>query len=76
MSIRRCPGLIGKTTPSGKTIGTDEDFAVELLEAEGVSVVFGAGRLGCRPAFRISYATSNTSAGRSLSRASSGSAAI
>ena len=35
-------GLIGKTAPSGKPIGTDEDFAVELLETEGVSVVFGA----------------------------------
>jgi aspartate aminotransferase len=51
-------GLIGKTAPSGKTIGTDEDFAVELLETEGVSVVFGAA-FGLSPFFRISYATSN-----------------
>ena len=51
-------GLIGKTAPSGKTIGTDEDFAVELLESEGVSVVFGAA-FGLSPFFRISYATSN-----------------
>ena len=35
-------GLIGKTAPSGKVIATDADFAVELLETEGVSVVFGA----------------------------------
>jgi aspartate aminotransferase len=34
--------LIGKTAPSGKVIGSDADFAVELLESEGVSVVFGA----------------------------------
>ena len=27
---------------SGKVIGSDQDFAVELLEQEGVSVVFGA----------------------------------
>jgi aspartate aminotransferase len=51
-------GLIGKAAPSGKTIGSDEDFAVELLETEGVSVVFGAA-FGLSPFFRISYATSN-----------------
>ena len=51
-------GLIGKTAPSGKTIASDADFAVELLEAEGVSVVFGAAS-GLSPFFRISYATSN-----------------
>jgi aspartate aminotransferase len=51
-------GLIGKRAPSGKPIGSDEDFAVELLESEGVSVVFGAAS-GLSPHFRISYATSN-----------------
>jgi aspartate aminotransferase len=51
-------GLIGKTAPSGKPLGSDEDFAVELLETEGVSVVFGAA-FGLSPHFRISYATSN-----------------
>jgi aspartate aminotransferase len=50
--------LIGKTSPSGKVIGNDQDFAVELLEQEGVSVVFGAA-FGLSPFFRISYATSN-----------------
>jgi aspartate aminotransferase len=35
-------GLIGKTAPSGKVISSDADFAVELLETEGVAVVFGA----------------------------------
>jgi len=50
--------LIGKTAPSGKVIGSDQDFAVELLETEGVSVVFGAA-FGLSPFFRISYATSN-----------------
>ncbi|MGA0599159.1 pyridoxal phosphate-dependent aminotransferase [Caulobacter sp. KR2-114] len=51
-------GLLGKTAPSGKVINSDEDFAVELLETEGVSVVFGAA-FGLSPFFRISYATSN-----------------
>ena len=53
-----CEGLIGKTTQSGKVIGNDEDFASELLEAEGVAVVHGAA-FGLSPFFRISYATSN-----------------
>jgi len=53
-----CEELIGKTAPSGKLIGSDADFATELLEAEGVAVVFGAA-FGLSPFFRISYATSN-----------------
>jgi aspartate aminotransferase len=53
-SIRK---LIGKAAPSGKTIATDEDFAGQLLEAEGVAVVHGAA-FGLSPFFRISYATS------------------
>ena len=52
-----CEGLIGKRAPSGKTIATDGDFAAELLDAEGVSVVFGEA-FGLSPFFRISYATS------------------
>ncbi|MGD9800640.1 MAG: pyridoxal phosphate-dependent aminotransferase [Parvularculaceae bacterium] len=52
-----CAGAIGKTSPSGKRIETDEDFALELLEAEGVAVVFGAA-FGLSPYFRISYAAS------------------
>ncbi|MFK8250678.1 pyridoxal phosphate-dependent aminotransferase [Ancylobacter terrae] len=51
-----CAGLIGKKTPAGKVIATDEDFAGELLEAEGVAVVHGSA-FGLGPAFRISYAT-------------------
>ncbi|WP_421930971.1 pyridoxal phosphate-dependent aminotransferase [Phenylobacterium sp.] len=51
--------LIGKTAPSGKVITSDADFAVELLEQEGVSVVFGAA-FGLSPFFRISYATANS----------------
>ena len=53
-----CEGLIGKTAPSGKTIDSDEAFATQLLETEGVSVVFGAA-FGLSPFFRVSYATSN-----------------
>ncbi len=52
-----CAELIGKTAPTGKVIATDEDFASELLEAEGVAVVHGSA-FGLSPNFRISYATS------------------
>ncbi len=52
-----CEGTIGKQAPSGRTIKNDEDFAAELLEAEGVAVVHGAA-FGSSPHFRISYATS------------------
>jgi len=52
-----CAGLIGKTTPGGETIETDEDFAKALLAAEGVAVVHGEA-FGLSPFFRISYATS------------------
>ena len=53
-----CEGLIGKTAPSGRVIGSDADFAAELLDAEGVSVVFGEA-FGLSPFFRVSYAASN-----------------
>jgi aspartate aminotransferase len=50
-------GCIGKTTPQGITIDTDEVFATELLKSEGVAVVFGAA-FGLSPNFRVSYAAS------------------
>ncbi len=53
-----CAGLIGKTTPSGVVIDSDETFTTELLNAEGVAVVQGAA-FGLSPYFRISYATSD-----------------
>jgi aspartate aminotransferase len=52
-----CAGTIGKTTPAGKRIDTDEDFVTYLLESEGVAVVQGSA-FGLAPHFRVSYATS------------------
>ena len=52
-----CAGTIGKKTPGGKVINSDEDFAAALLEDEAVAVVFGSA-FGLSPFFRISYATS------------------
>ena len=51
--------LIGKSTPGGKRIDTDEDMAGYLLDDARVAVVQGAA-FGLSPAFRISYATSDT----------------
>ncbi|HEX9648246.1 MAG TPA: pyridoxal phosphate-dependent aminotransferase [Alphaproteobacteria bacterium] len=53
-----CAGVIGKTTPEGKTIATSEDYATHLLESVGVAVVHGTA-FGLDPYFRISYATSD-----------------
>ncbi|MDH5489472.1 MAG: pyridoxal phosphate-dependent aminotransferase, partial [Rhodospirillaceae bacterium] len=52
-----CAGVIGKKTPDGKEIKTDEDFVTYLLEAEGVAAVHGEA-FGLSPYFRVSYATS------------------
>jgi len=52
-----CDGVIGRTTPQGKTMETDEDFVTYLLDSEGVAAVHGAA-FGLSPYFRISYATS------------------
>jgi aspartate aminotransferase len=52
-----CAGAIGKTTPRGKRIESDDDFVTYLLETEGVAAVQGSA-FGLSPYFRISYATS------------------
>ncbi len=51
-------GLIGKRTPKGALISSDEEFCRELLEAEGVAAVFGAA-FGLSPYFRLSYAAAD-----------------
>jgi len=51
-------GLIGSATRAGRVIASDEDFARELLDAEGVAVVFGTA-FGVSPHFRISYAAAD-----------------
>lgn len=50
-------GTIGKKTPAGKTIETDEDLIGYFLDEHRVAAVHGAA-FGLAPAFRISYATS------------------
>lgn len=53
-----CAGMIGKTTSKGVKIETDQDFALALLDEEGVATVHGAA-FGMSPAFRISYAVAD-----------------
>jgi aspartate aminotransferase len=50
-------GLIGKTTPKGLAIDTDEAMIGYLLDEARVAAVHGAA-FGLSPAMRISYATS------------------
>jgi aspartate aminotransferase len=50
-------GLIGKKTPGGQVIDTDEALVGYLLTDAKVAAVHG-GAFGLEPAFRVSYATS------------------
>ena len=51
-----CSGVIGKTTPDGKRIDSDDDFVAYLLES-GVAAIAGSS-YGLSPHFRLSFATS------------------
>ena len=52
-----CAGVIGRRSPTGKVIETDQDFVDQLLEVEGANAVYGAA-FGLSPFFRVSYAAS------------------
>ena len=60
-------GLIGKATPKGKRIDSDEDFVAYLLDDARVATVQGAA-FGLSPAMRISYATSDEALKEACSR--------
>ncbi|WEX88789.1 pyridoxal phosphate-dependent aminotransferase [Sinorhizobium garamanticum] len=62
-----CAGMLGKVTPSGKTIKTDTDFCAYLLDDAHVAVVPGSA-FGLSPFFRISYATSEAELKEALTR--------
>ena len=49
-----CSGAIGKRMPDGRTIETDTDFTLYLLDQVGVAVVQGAA-YGLSPYFRASF---------------------
>lgn len=52
-----CSALMGKVTPQGKTITSDEELIGYFLDEAKVAAVHG-GAFGLSPAFRVSYATS------------------
>ena len=52
-----CRKLLGKTTPDGKVLRTDEDFVMYLLDEVNLAVLHGAA-YGTSPYFRISFAAS------------------
>jgi aspartate aminotransferase len=53
-------GCLGKTSPGGRRIETDTDFALALLEEKHVAAVQGTA-YGMSPYLRISYATDQAS---------------
>jgi aspartate aminotransferase len=53
-------GCLGKTSPGGRRIETDTDFALALLEEKHVAAVQGTA-YGMSPYLRISYATDTAS---------------
>jgi len=50
-----CEGLIGKRSPTGRLLRTDEDVALALLDEADVAVVHGSA-FGLAPYIRIAYA--------------------
>lgn len=60
-------GCMGTTSAGGRAISSDEDFAMALLEEEGVALVFG-GAFGLSPHIRISYATDDETLKDGISR--------
>jgi aspartate aminotransferase len=60
-------GCLGKTSPGGKPIETDTDFALALLEEKHVAAVQGTA-YGMSPYLRISYATDTASLGEACGR--------
>ncbi len=55
-----CESLLGRTTPEGAVLTTDEDIANALLDEAGVAVVHGSA-FGLGPFIRIAYALDNDS---------------
>lgn len=54
-AFANCAALIGKTTPAGRYLASDEDVALALLEEAQVAVVHGSA-FGLGPYLRIAYA--------------------
>jgi aspartate aminotransferase len=68
-------GVMGKTTPKGKRIDTDEQLIDYFLDDWRVAAVHG-GAFGLSPGFRISYATSSEILKEACTRIQSACAAL
>ena len=55
-----CAGVIGRTSPAGRVLHSDEDFAHALLDEANVAVVHGSA-FGLGPYIRIAYALDDAS---------------
>ncbi|MCK9798240.1 pyridoxal phosphate-dependent aminotransferase [Pseudomonas sp. MAFF 302030] len=55
-----CAGVIGRTSPAGRMLHSDEDFAHALLDEANVAVVHGSA-FGLGPYIRIAYALDDAS---------------
>lgn len=62
-----CRGLLGKTTPDGTTLESDQDVVTYFLESALVAAVQGSA-FGLDGFFRISYATSDDALTEALNR--------
>lgn len=62
-----CQGVIGKKTPTGDHIQSDNDFAQYLLEQAKVAVVSGDA-FGLSPYFRVSYAVAAETLNEAVTR--------
>ena len=60
-------GCLGRTTPGGIRLDTDEQFALALLEERHVATVHGAA-FGMSPYLRISYATDEATLAEACAR--------
>jgi aspartate aminotransferase len=68
-------GLIGKSTPAGLRIESDEMLIGYLLDEARVAAVHG-GAFGVEPAFRVSYATSEATLTEACQRIQTACAAL
>lgn len=59
-AFANCAGLIGRVSPGGRMLHTDEDVAHALLDEADVAVVHGSA-FGLGPYIRIAYALDDAS---------------
>lgn len=70
-----CAGAIGKRAPDGRTIETDTDFTMYLLDSVGVAVVQGEA-YGLSPYLRVSFAVPREDIRRGTERIAEACAAL